>query len=133
MTTTDRSKSGGQLRMLQKENILSGSLKDIQEICRSWSTRKLTGLKQAEHLAAVGATAGMVGHDIRNPLQAMLSDVYLLREALADLPKSKSKKEIAESVKSLEENVSYINKIVADLQDYPRPLKPEFSQSTSVK
>ena len=28
-------------------------------------------LKDAERLAAIGATAGMVGHDIRNPLQAI--------------------------------------------------------------
>ena len=34
-------------------------------------------LKDAERLAAIGATAGMVGHDIRNPLQAITGDVYL--------------------------------------------------------
>ena len=34
-------------------------------------------LKDAERLAAIGATAGMVGHDIRNPLQAILGDLYL--------------------------------------------------------
>ena len=34
-------------------------------------------LRDAERLAAIGATAGMVGHDIRNPLQAITSDVYL--------------------------------------------------------
>ena len=37
-------------------------------------------LKDAERLAAIGATAGMVGHDIRNPLQAITGDVYLLRQ-----------------------------------------------------
>ncbi len=34
-------------------------------------------LKDSERLAAIGATAGMVGHDIRNPLQAITSDVFL--------------------------------------------------------
>ena len=34
-------------------------------------------LKDAERLAAIGATAGMVGHDIRNPLQAITSDLIL--------------------------------------------------------
>ncbi len=37
-------------------------------------------LKDSERLAAIGATAGMVGHDIRNPLQAIASDVYLLKQ-----------------------------------------------------
>ena len=36
-------------------------------------------LKDAERLAAIGATAGMVGHDIRNPLQAITSDVFLAK------------------------------------------------------
>ena len=37
-------------------------------------------LKDSERLAAIGATAGMVGHDIRNPLQGMTSDVYLAKQ-----------------------------------------------------
>ena len=40
-------------------------------------------LKDSERLAAIGATAGMVGHDIRNPLQAITSDVYLAKSDLA--------------------------------------------------
>ena len=34
-------------------------------------------LKDAERMAAIGQTAGMVGHDIRNPLQAITSELYL--------------------------------------------------------
>jgi PAS domain S-box-containing protein len=82
-------------------------------------------LKENERLAAIGATAGWVGHDIRNPLQAMLSEAYLLRDYLASMPESPIKKEVAESLAGLESNIGYINKIVADLQDYSRPLKPE--------
>jgi PAS domain S-box-containing protein len=33
-------------------------------------------LRDKDRLAAIGATAGMVGHDIRNPLQAVLSDTF---------------------------------------------------------
>jgi phosphoglycerate-specific signal transduction histidine kinase len=32
-------------------------------------------LKDSERLAAIGATAGMVGHDIRNPLQAITNEL----------------------------------------------------------
>ena len=81
-------------------------------------------LKDSERLAAIGATAGMVGHDIRNPLQAITSDVYLAKTELAYIPESEEKKNALESLTEIEKNIDYINKIVADLQDYARPLKP---------
>ncbi len=86
-------------------------------------------LQEKERLAAIGATAGMVGHDIRNPLQAMVNDVYLLKDSLVNMPGSDRKVEITESLEGIEENIGYINKIVADLQDYARPLNPEYSST----
>lgn len=86
---------------------------------------KTAQLKKAERLAAIGETAGMVGHDIRNPLQAMISDVYLLKEAVVAMSDSKSKQDAFESLDSIENSIGYINKIVADLQDYYKLLKPE--------
>lgn len=82
--------------------------------------------EENKRLSAIGATAGMVGHDIRNPLQAMLSDIYLLKEELASSPECAANAEINESIESLEQNIAYINKIVADLQDYARPIHPEY-------
>lgn len=90
------------------------------------SARKL---KDAERLAAIGATAGMVGHDIRNPLQAITSDVYLAKSELDALPDSEGKKAILESLVETEKNVDYINKIVQDLQDYARPINPNIEES----
>ena len=86
---------------------------------------KTAQLKKAERLAAIGETAGMVGHDIRNPLQAMISDVYLLKEAVVSMSDGKSKQDAIESLDSIENSIGYINKIVADLQDYYKLLKPE--------
>ena len=81
-------------------------------------------LKSAERLAAIGATAGMVGHDIRNPLQAITGDVYLAKTDLASIPESDEKNSALECLQEIEKNVDYINKIVSDLQDYTRTLKP---------
>jgi signal transduction histidine kinase len=83
-------------------------------------------LKDAERLAAIGATAGMVGHDIRNPLQAIVGDLYLVKEELAGAADGELKRSLLEEVDAIEANVFYINKIVADLQDYARPLGPVF-------
>ncbi|MGD6808385.1 MAG: PAS domain-containing sensor histidine kinase [Candidatus Bathyarchaeia archaeon] len=84
--------------------------------------------EQTKRLSAIGATAGMVGHDIRNPLQSILSDTYLLKEELTSMPECKVKEGVAESIDSIETNINYINKIVQDLQDYSRPITPEYSE-----
>ena len=89
-------------------------------------------LKDAERLAAIGATAGMVGHDIRNPLQAITSDVFLVKSELADFPETENKRNAIESLNEIESNIDYINKIVADLQDFARPLNPR-EQEANIK
>jgi signal transduction histidine kinase len=89
-------------------------------------------LKDSERLAAIGATAGMVGHDIRNPLQAITGDLYLARTELTSMPESDERKNTLESLEEIEKNVDYINKIVADLQDFARPLKPN-AEETNLK
>ena len=89
-------------------------------------------LKSAERLATIGATAGMVGHDIRNPLQAITGDVYLAKTELVSLPESEEKKNIQESLIEIEKNVDYINKIVQDLQDFARPLNPH-TEAVDIK
>jgi len=81
-------------------------------------------LQSTERLATIGQTAGMVGHDIRNPLQAITSDMYIISEEIKTIQDSESKQAIIESIDSVNENLNYINKIVSDLQDYTRPLKP---------
>jgi PAS domain S-box-containing protein len=88
------------------------------------ATKRAEQLKDAERLAAIGATAGMVGHDIRNPLQAITGDVYLAKLELSSTTESEEKKNALESLAEIQKNIDYINKIVADLQDFARPLKP---------
>jgi len=90
-------------------------------------------LQDSERLAAIGATAGMVGHDIRNPLQAITGDVFLAKSELENLPDGEEKKSILESLEETERNIDYINKIVADLQDYARPLNPRGQESDIKK
>jgi len=89
-------------------------------------------LVDAERLSAIGATAGMVGHDIRNPLQAIASDLYLVKSDLSVVPEGEVKEGMKESLEGIEKNVEYINKIVADLQDFARPLSPR-AEETNLK
>ncbi len=85
-------------------------------------------LKDAERLAAIGATAGMVGHDIRNPLQAIVGDLYLLGCDSASIPEGEKKEGMKESLAAIKKNVDYIDKIVQDLQDYARLIKPAMQE-----
>lgn len=81
-------------------------------------------LKDAERLATIGATAGMVGHDIRNPLQSIIGDLYLANAEMKSLPDSEAKTNLRESLDEICKSANYMNKIVLDLQDYAKPLKP---------
>jgi PAS domain S-box-containing protein len=105
-------------------------LKQYQHNLEKLVDERTKQLKDAERLAAIGATAGMVGHDIRNPLQAITSDVYLVKTELDAIPESEEKKNALESLDEIEKNIDYINKIVQDLQDYARPLNPRGEQSS---
>jgi PAS domain S-box-containing protein len=87
----------------------------------------ITEEEETKRLSVIGTTAGMVGHDIRNPLQAIVSDIYLLRDELNVMSECKNK-EIAESIDAIENNVVYINKIVQDLQDFSRTITPEYKE-----
>ena len=88
-------------------------------------------LEKSLRLAAIGETAGMVGHDIRNPLQAITCDVYLLMDLAAKVD-GQSQNDAMESLTGIEKNVDYINKIVADLQDFAKITKP-LPQETDLK
>ena len=52
-------------------------------------------LNQAERLATIGQTAGMVGHDIRNPLQAIAGELYLAKDECSFIALQRRKKEPA--------------------------------------
>ena len=52
----------------------------------------------------------MVGHDIRNPLQAITGDVYLLKDYLTAMPQNPTKEDVAESLEEIEKNVGYITR-----------------------
>jgi signal transduction histidine kinase len=108
----------------------SGNLIAVTGIVRDITPRKNLEkqLKEKDRLAAIGQTAGMVGHDIRNPLQAIAGDLYLIDNDVATLEDNETKKSLQESVISIQDNLLYIAKIVEDLQDYAKVQKPTFEK-----
>ena len=98
--------------------------KDLEKLVEERSKQ----LRESERLAAIGATAGMVGHDIRNPLQSIIGEVYLLKSELDSIPDIAVRENLKESLDSIDENIGYINKIVQDLQDFAKPIKPNVQE-----
>ncbi len=80
-------------------------------------------LKNSERLAAIGQTAGMVGHDLRNPLQTITGELYLAKNEVDSLAEGEVKSNLQESIHLIEEQTVYMDKIVSDLQAFVQPVK----------
>jgi PAS domain S-box-containing protein len=86
-------------------------------------------LKDIERMAGIGETAAMIGHDLRNPLQGLqyMIDLEKMREerTAPDKRGVDDWEKVAGLLDKIGEQVFYMDKIVGDLQDYARPLRPE--------
>lgn len=82
-------------------------------------------LLKSERLAAIGELAGMVGHDIRNPLTGIAGATYYIREHCAQKMDCKTK----EMLEIIEEDIGRSNKIIDDLLEYSREIRIELTES----
>jgi PAS domain S-box-containing protein len=86
-------------------------------------------LAESQRLATIGETTAMVGHDLRNPLQGIVSTIYLAKRKLESPPQPSReaavKPGLVDMLETIENEAEYMNKIVSDLQDYATPLKTE--------
>jgi PAS domain S-box-containing protein len=86
-------------------------------------------LLNSQRLAAIGETTTMVGHDLRNPLQAMTGTLYLVKN-LAASRKPEDRRKAARLLSTLDDGIEYMDKIVSDLQDYARPVGAELVETS---
>jgi signal transduction histidine kinase/PAS domain-containing protein len=119
-------------KLLTEQKTLQDQLEHYSKHLEALVEEKTKQLKDSERLAAIGQTAGMVGHDIRNPLQAIIGEVYLANSELATMPDSEEKANLLESLAMIKQNIEYMNKIVLDLQDFAKPLSP-FAEETNIE
>ena len=78
-----------------------------------------TRIKETERMVSIGATATMVGHDLRNPLQVVFMLTDLLQKKLKRIDSIESEKELADIERltnKIKTQASYMNKVVSDLQ-----------------
>ncbi len=77
-------------------------------------------LLKAERLAAIGELAGIIGHDLRNPLQGIRSAVYYLKTHCSDQDKVNM-----EMLEEIDGCIERSDKIIKDLIEYAQIINLE--------
>ncbi len=80
----------------------------------------------SERFASMGQVAGMVGHDLRNPLSSISAATYYLKNHYNEKMDETGK----EMITAIEKSVNYSNNMVKDLLDYSREIKLEREATT---
>ncbi len=83
-------------------------------------------LVKAERFAAIGELAGMIGHDLRNPLTAIKNAVYYLDRKQSTSMDAKTK----EMFKIIDRSVDHANKIIGNLLEYSKEITLEIEEAT---
>ena len=112
------------------ESKLADGCHDLENVVKEKTEqlrRTQEKLVKAERFAAIGELAGMVGHDMRNPLTSINSAVHFIKKKL--LP-SCSDQTIRIMFEVVENSISHADKIVNDLLDYSRELTLELEVCT---
>jgi two-component system CheB/CheR fusion protein len=108
-------------RSKQAEEKLRTHSEQLEEVVEE-RTRML---RNSTRMAAIGETAGMVGHDLRNPLQTIINTIHLATESMKSGGTPQNMR-IEKTLETIREQADFMNKIVSDLQDYARQPKPSF-------
>ena len=76
----------GGIRDVTERKQLQQKLEEYAKQLEALVDERTRELKDKERLAAIGETAGMVGHDIRNPLQAIINELFIAKTEHDQLP-----------------------------------------------
>ncbi len=83
-------------------------------------------LVKSERLAAIGELAGMVGHDLRNPLASIKNATYYLKRKGAAITETRAK----EMLEIIDRSIDHSDKIINDLLEYARELRLELDDAS---
>ena len=107
------------IKLMQSElSKYSEKLEELVEKRTALLKQAQARLVKTERLAAIGELAGMVGHDLRNPLTGIKNSAYYLKKKGAEISEVQAK----EMLDTINRCVDYSNKIVNDLLDYSREI-----------
>ena len=114
---------------------ISNLSRDIDKMLETLSEYQ-TRIKDTERMVSIGATATMVGHDLRNPLQVVFMLTDLLQKKVNRLEQIGSEKEVADIERltgKIKDQASYMNKVVSDLQGLTKGVNLEIEDVDLVE
>lgn len=121
------------IRDITERKYMENKLKRYSERLEELVEKRTAALKEsqerllrAERLAAIGQAATMVGHDLRNPLQAIENGIYYINTELTNLQVSNKIKEILQAIHN---SIDYADNIVKDLQSFASKKEPIFRET----
>ncbi|XHH09725.1 MAG: ATP-binding protein [Candidatus Bathyarchaeia archaeon] len=86
-------------------------------------------LIETQRLASIGELAGIIGHDLRNPLTGIKGAAYYLKTKYSSMLDSKD----VVMFETIDKSIDYSNKIVKDLIDYSTDIRLELETTTPQK
>ncbi|MCX8150181.1 MAG: PAS domain S-box protein [Candidatus Bathyarchaeota archaeon] len=114
-----------------EKKLLEKKLREYSENLEQLVEKRTEQLKQAEkallkaeRFAAIGETAAMVGHDLRNPLTAIKNAVYYLRAKQQSI----SAEQFQQMLSLIDKSIERADKIISDLLEYSREPKLQLSK-----
>ena len=124
---TERKKTEDQRKVLERKvNDYSKHLKYMVDLRTTQLKDANERLVKAERLAAIGELAGMVGHDLRNPLAGIKNATYFLKKKGTAISEAQSK----EMLEIIDKAIEHSDKIINDLLEYARDMHLELTDST---
>jgi PAS domain S-box-containing protein len=82
-----------------------------------------------QRFATIGELAGMVGHDLRNPLNSMQAAAYYIKKKNFNQMDETSQ----QMVQIMQSSIHYSNKIIDDLLEYSREVTLELADSAATQ
>jgi PAS domain S-box-containing protein len=113
--------------MEKKLEKYSKNLEEIVQQKTSQLAQAQAQIIKSERLTAIGELAGMIGHDLRNPLAGIKNASYYLKKKETQGLSAQSK----EMLEIIDRCVGHSNKIINDLLDYSREIRLE-QKETSI-
>ena len=110
----------------EEEELILLAIEDITERKKAYDELKETRerLIRSEKLAVLGKLAGIVGHELRNPLGVIRNSVYFLRLKLAGAVQDEK---IKRHLDILDEEVAASDRIITDILTFSRAKIPELA------
>jgi PAS domain S-box-containing protein len=112
---------------ITERNQMQAKLQEYNTRLKDLVKERTAQLEKAQRFATIGELAGMVGHDLRNPLAGIKNAVYLLRKKQADFIGDSG----IQMLNTIDQAIEHSNSIINDLLDYSRDLHLETEECST--